>query len=252
MDGYIVSLVGESCSLEQMISRCFGHDDLGQFGLNWLKNNFLGDILQDRHIILDTDRKRVKNESQLKYIDENELESYRFYHPYMFKRKLTEKIINLFDIGYDSKTNAITFPIKDENGNCLFIARRGVNIKWFNYPNNSEKPIYGLYELNQLKEFPNELYICESMLDCLYLWTFDKYAIALNGLGTRNQFKQLNELPCRKYILATDNDEAGQNARSRIKANIKNKIITEVILPKDVKDINDCSKEQILNLKEVF
>ena len=36
---------GESCSLEQMISRCFNVNDFGQYGLNWLKNNFLGDIL---------------------------------------------------------------------------------------------------------------------------------------------------------------------------------------------------------------
>ena len=61
MDGYIALLVGKSCSLEQMISRVFGKDDLGQYGLNWLKNNFLGDILQDRQVILDLDRKLVKN-----------------------------------------------------------------------------------------------------------------------------------------------------------------------------------------------
>ena len=42
MDGYIVLLVEEICLLEQMISRCFGIDDLGQYGLRWLKNNFLG------------------------------------------------------------------------------------------------------------------------------------------------------------------------------------------------------------------
>ena len=98
MAGFIASLAGESCSLEQMISRCFGKDDLGQFGLNWLKNNFLGDILQDRHIILDTDRKPVKINSNKNYIDEKELEQYRFYHSYMKIRKLSDDIIEKFDI----------------------------------------------------------------------------------------------------------------------------------------------------------
>lgn len=98
MVGYIVLLVGESCSLEQMISRCFGKDDLGQYGLNWLKNNFLGEILDDRQIILDIDRKTVKTNSQKNYIDEKELEQYRYYHPYMKIRKLSDDIIEKFDV----------------------------------------------------------------------------------------------------------------------------------------------------------
>ena len=89
----------------------------------------------------------------------------------------------------------------------------------------------GIYELYQLKEFPKEIYIVESMIDCCYLWTFQKYAVALNGLGTKTQVEELNKLPCRKFILATDNDIAGQKARERLKQNIKGKIITEIILP---------------------
>lgn len=231
MVGYIVLLVGESCSLEQLISRCFGKDDLGQFGLNWLKNNFLGDILDKRSIYINTDRKPVKTNSNNNYIDEKELEQYRFYHPYMYERKLTNEVIDLFDIGYDENTDCITFPIKDKNGSCLFIARRHTKYKYFNYPNNVEKPVYGIYELYKLKEFPNEIYICESMLDALTLWTYKKYAVALNGLGTRTQYEELNNLPCRKFILATDNDEAGMNARLRLRKNLKNKIITEIQLP---------------------
>ena len=98
MVGCTVLLVGESCSLEQMISRCFGKDDLGQCGLNWLKNNFLGDILQDRHIYINTDRKPVKINSNKNYIDEKELAQYRFYHPYMKIRKLSNDIIEKFDV----------------------------------------------------------------------------------------------------------------------------------------------------------
>lgn len=81
-----------------MISRCFGIDDLGQYGLNWLKNNFLGDILQERSINISLDRKQFKNEIQQNYIQEKELNKYRYYHPYMYKRKLTNDIISFFDI----------------------------------------------------------------------------------------------------------------------------------------------------------
>ena len=77
-----------SCSLEQLIGRCFGVDDLGQYGLNWLKNNFLGDILQQRDIYIDTDRKVLKNDFKEQYVSEKELDSYRYDHPYQSKRRI--------------------------------------------------------------------------------------------------------------------------------------------------------------------
>jgi DNA primase len=90
------------------------------------------------------------------------------------------------------------------------------------------------------------------MLDALTAWVYGKYAVALNGLGNELQFKQLRELPCRKIILATDSDEAGMKARKRIRANVKNKIITEYILPRGKKDLNELSRKEFDNLEEVF
>lgn len=141
MDFVIAFHVGESVSLAQMISRCFGVDDLGQYGFNWLKNNFLGEIINERYINISLERKSLKNENNA-FVSEEELESYRYIHPYMKVRKLSNKVIEMFDVGYDKKTECLTFPIKDINGNCLFVARRSVNYKYFNYPNKVEKPVY--------------------------------------------------------------------------------------------------------------
>lgn len=260
-DGWVHCFTcGESCSLEQMISRCFGVDDFGQFGLTWLKNNFLGDILQKRHIYIDFDRKPVKTNSHNRqghnfadnHISPKELEKYRYYHPYMYKRQMTDEVIEIFDIGYDKETNCITFPVRDKNGNCLFIARRSVKAKYFNYPISAEKPLYGIYELYQLKEFPREVYVCESMIDAITLWVHKKYAVALNGLGTKNQIEELNNLPCRKFILATDNDVAGQRARQKLRDEIHNQLVTEIMLPKGRKDVNECTFGELENLLEIF
>ena len=90
------------------------------------------------------------------------------------------------------------------------------------------------------------------MLDALVFWTVGKYAVALNGTGNELQFKQLNELPCRKFILATDMDIAGQKARKRLRDNIKNKMITEYLFPQGRKDANDCTKEELLSLQEII
>ena len=250
---------GWSGTLSEMISNCFGKDDFGAYGNKWLIRNFLSVAVESRPDI-DVDfcrRKKITSETK-KYISEQELDSYRYTHPYMYKRKLTDEIIDLFDIGYDKSTDCITFPNRDINGNCLFIARRSVKTKFFNYPQDVEKPVYGLYECNICAKtiknwFPNEIIICESMLDALTCWVYGKYAVALNGTGNENQFKTLRNMPNRKFILATDMDEAGLKARERIRQSLGNKLVTEYVWDINVaKDINDMNKEYFDSLKEVF
>lgn len=247
-------------SLAEMISNCFGYDDFGSFGNRWLIKNFLTIKVEDREDIdLNLTRKTVSK--QITYVSEEELDSYRYFHPYMYKRRLTDEIIELFDIGYDKNTDCITFPVRDISGNTLFIARRSVKTKYFNYPQGVDKPLYGLYEyMEELKTADcessfndfSEVIVCESMIDALTCWVYGKYAVALNGLGNELQFKQLRELPCRKLILATDNDKAGMSARVNIAKNVKNKILTQYIIPEGKKDINDLEESEFNSLKEIF
>lgn len=242
-------------SLPEVISYCFGHheDLFGSFGWKWLAKNFTSVEVENRKPIELILTRHMNKPIKPTYVSEEELDSYRYYHPYWKKRGITnEKIIELFDLGYDKDTDCITFPVRDIDGNTLFIARRNVKSKFFNYPRGVEKPLYGLYELYQQEEFPKEVIVCESMLDALTAWQFGRYAVAMNGLGTELQFKQLSELPCRKLILATDNDKAGMKARERIRQNVKNKIITEYQFPDGVKDLNDLKDEGFDRLEEVF
>lgn len=248
---------GEVRSLQEVISYCFGYVDdvVGTFGWKWLLKNFATVQIEERKDVeLDfyRDGEHISNSCGASYVTEEELEKYRYIHPYMYKRRLTDDIIELFDIGYDRDAKAITFPIKDIKGNVLFIARRSVNSKFFHYPCGVLKPVYGIYELSLQKKYPEEVIVCESMLDALTCWVYGKYAVALNGLGTQEQFKQLSQLPCRKLILGTDNDEAGQTARTRIRYNIKNKLITEFQFPDGKKDINELSEDEFNSLEEIF
>lgn len=251
-------------TLPEVISYCFGHyeDAFGKFGWQWLNKNFASVAVEERKDIeLDLSRaaqpewmtKVLGKPVEATYVTEEELDKYRYTHPYWKKRKITdERIIELFDLGYDRKTDCITFPVRDVHGRCLFVARRSTKVKYFNYPQGVEKPVYGLFEIYQLGQLPKEIIVCESMIDSLTVWQYGKYAVAMNGLGTEYQFRQLRELPCRKLILATDNDKAGMEARKRIRENVPNKIITEYILPEGKKDINELSLEEFKNLEEIF
>lgn len=251
---------GWTGSFAEMISNVFGYDDLGLYGGKWLVRNFLTVQIENRPDILEGFNGRNSSTvnrngniftSHDKFISDVELDKYRNYHPYMWKRKMTPEVVEIFDIGYDKDTNCITFPVRDEYGNCVFVARRSVVSKFFNYPQNAEKPVYGLYELSMQIPYPEEVIICESMIDAITCWVYGKYAVALNGLGNDLQFKQLRHMPNRKFILATDMDKAGQKARIRLKGQLDNKLVSEYTWDiKMAKDINDMTKEQFLNLKE--
>lgn len=272
---------GEVHTLQEVISHCFGYyDDIfGKFGWQWLLKNFATVQAEERkEIKLDFERNRrgstlsgycgILVGRSNNFVTEEELDKYRYFHPYMYKRGLTDDVIDLFDIGYDRDTNCITFPVRDIQGNCLFVARRSVATKFFNYPEGVEKPLYGLYEyysmfsdsnqhyfdlLASVNPQANEMIVCESMLDALSFWTVGKYAVALNGLGNELQFKQLRDLPCRQIILATDMDERGLRARDRLKKQLCNtKIVREYMFPKGRKDANDCTKKELMNLEVYF
>lgn len=272
---------GETHSLQEVITHCFGHygDLLGKFGWTWLLKNFAVTSVEERKKIeLDFGSRDNRKNSTHSVCDDNsvsdnlvteeELDKYRYYHPYWEKRGISDdSVIELFDLGYDKDTKCITMPVRNSKGQCVFIARRSVKTKYFNYPKDVSKPLYGLYEYiitcqrlideqrskrsgkSYLLERLNEVFICESMIDALLLWQSGYFAFALNGLGSASQIDELKKLPIRKYILCTDNDKAGSRARSVLrKALSKKKIITEIQFPEDRKDVGECTRDEIDNI----
>jgi len=186
-------------------------------------------------------------------VTEEELDKYRFYHDYMYIRKLNDVVIEKFDIGYDNETQCLTFPVRDVQGRTLFIARRGVTGKFFNYPENVDKPLYGIYEL---PKDCKEVIICESIFNALTCWVYGRPAIALMGLGSEKQYEMLNNLNVRSLVLALDPDEQGDRATKKLQRNILHKIISVFMYPnymyENKLDINDLTKEEFDNLVESY
>ena len=252
----------ESHSLPAVIEHC-----LETSGRGWLLDNFDGSSIEQREISFNLPKLNTKNK-QTNFVDKSVLKKYRFTHPYMFKRKLTLDIIRKFDVGYDKDYilitekdgkvikrdigECITFPVKDEDGNIVFIARRAINTKFFHYPQDVDKPIYGLYEIyrEQHKGIEiNDVYICESMINCLTLWSWGKYAIALNGTGSTKQHEMLKKCNIRHFILALDPDDAGNMGTEKlIKALSYYKMLDVLSIPKG-KDINDLTYEEFCKLE---
>lgn len=255
---------GWSGGIEDMISELFGFVD-SKYGKRWLIKRFNTIEIESRPNILEglNVRNNVRNinvyssninrnydsNDNTRYITEEELDKYRYIHPYLYERGLTDEIIERFDIGYDRERDCITFPIKNIEGRVVFVATRSTKTKFFGLPQGLNKPIYlsnefttGLYK---------KAYITESFLNCLTCWKYEKPAMAMIGTGNSRQYKILEKLPVREYILCFDPDEAGRKATERFKQNVKGKIIKEIIYEEDGKDINDL-QERFLELKTTF
>ena len=228
---------GKVRSFPQVLSYCLGNSDNGEVGKQWLINNLESNTMESRSL----ESKLNRTENPTVYISEEELDNYRYYHPYMYQRKLTNDVIAKFDIGYDKDSKSITFPVRDKFGRCLFVARRRVDYKYFNYPSGAEKPLYGIYELdNNCKS----LIICESMFNCLTCYVYGKEAIALNGTGSKSQIEEISKLNVRVIYLGLDNDEAGDKGCYRIFEALKGKFIFYRLVCPEGKDINDLTREE--------
>jgi DNA primase len=233
--------------LPYLISCLYGHPNSDEFGKSWLIHNFSHVSIQSRSGIQIPNRNTaIKN---VEYVSDEELDKYRVIHPYMYKRGLSNHIIEMFDIGYDKETDSITFPVKDINGNTVFVARRAVRFIWFNYPSGSDKPVYGAY-LFRDGNF-KQCYITESFFNCLTLWKFRLPSVALMGTGSAEQYKILDNLPVREYVLALDPDSAGYKGMDKLRKNLSDRHLIRQIEYLDERDVNDL-QEEFLNLKKLW
>ena len=258
-----------------MISELYGYQDGGKFGKRWLikrfntveietrpnimegfngrdNNNFTKLDINDANSSVGRFKQHIQgdksSEQYFGEITEEELDKYRYIHPYMYSRGLTDEIIERFDIGYDRERKEITFPVRDIEGRCVFVAGRSTERKFFRLPQGLNKPLYQGYRF--VDGSYKICYVTESFLNCLTCWKYDKPAMAMIGTGNRKQYEILNKLPVREYILAFDPDEAGRKATERFRKNVRGKIIKELVYT-DNRDINDL-QEEFLDCKIVF
>lgn len=241
---------GWAGTLSEMVSNCFGYEDSGDFGEKWLSRHFLSVAVETRKPIeVRLTRQISQRQPYSAGFTEEELDSYRWIHPYMYERGLTDELIEEFDVGYDRATSCLTFPCYYEDGTPAFIARRSVKSKFFSYPQDSLKPVYAAERFYK-KEYEFAV-VCESIFNALTCWKWGLPAVSLLGTGASHQYTILKNLPVRKLILGLDPDAAGQKGSERIKAALRrSKLVTQFDIPQGY-DINDLDG-QVLQLKEFF
>ena len=235
---------GYTASFAQFVGDCFDEDE--SFGEEWLVERFGtpfdSNIRYLPEIILN-------QKCEKEYLNESILKQYNYYHPYLINRGISKEIIDLFQVGYDQQKQMVTFPVWDEKDNLVLITARSVKDKRFNIDKDKEKPVYLLNHI--LKNNIKTVYVCESQVNALTLWSWGYPAIAMIGTGSKTQYDILNKCSIRNYILCFDGDEAGDKGITRFQNNIREDVfVTVKKIPRN-KDVNDLTKEQFDNLLEL-
>lgn len=188
------------------------------------------------------------------FISEEELASYRYTVPYMYERRLTDAIIEEYDVGVDMNwvppgrkkpVPCLTFPVRDLQGRTLFIYRRSIEGKFFNAPEGVTKPVYGL---DRVPADCRSLLICESIINALTARAMGYHAVALLGTGNSYQIQQLKESGISEFVICMDGDDAGKRATNKLKRALSKNAIIWTINMIDGEDVNSISAEQFHQL----
>ena len=172
---------------------------------------------------------------------------------YLHRRKLANWILEAYDLGFDPEDNTVLFPVRDLEGRVLFYKGRSIAGKHFYNAKDVDKSsiVFGLWELINgscvwgTAENIKEVWITESEIDALSLISYGVPAVAIMGSHiSEDQCKELERTPFRRFVLATDNDDAGRKGASQIKRLLipKGFRFTNLRWETDLKDVNDLIK----------
>lgn len=229
-----------SCSFTHFVAMAFERSD--EWAEKWLIDNYSEGIIDEELLELLEIQLDVKSKKQ--FLDESILNTFESFHPYMIKRKLNMKIIELFKIKYDPATQCLVFPVYDENDKLVMLTRRSVEGKKFIIDEGKEKPLY-LY--NYIKKHNIEkAIIVEGQIDALTSYVYGFPAMATMGAISDHQIQLLNKSGIRILYLLFDNDYWGKRFKNNlIKKLRKDILIIDIDISKTgKKDLNELSEQE--------
>ena len=238
----------EKGQLPKLVGRCFCEDeeDFVKFGEQWLVERF-GNVFVDEVEFLP----EIQLETKKLYINEDVLNNFEYDNEdalnyLMNKRHISKDVIDYFKIGFNKTTGSITFPCWNEKNKLVGIFERSIYSKHFHIPEITPKPIYLLNEA--VKNNFTTVYVVESQINALTLYSWGIPAIALFGTGSSEQYKILRKSGIRTFILAFDGDEAGRRGREKFIKNMSYDCMISYIDLPEGKDVNDLSYQYFISL----
>lgn len=171
-------------------------------------------------------------------------------HDYLLGRGISKEVQKLFQTGYDEKSNSVSLPWHDGKGFVINVKYRSTKEKTFYYEKEGlpiKNFVYGIFQC--IKKKATRVYVCESEIDALTLWTYGYAAVAIGGSSLSEAQKTiLLSAGFEDLVIATDNDLVGRRVRDFLFQEFGGMMnVFEVYFPKGAKDINDIPVNEIHN-----
>ena len=182
-----------------------------------------------------------------------DLQPFAFRHPYLSTRGISEEVQREFRVGYCNDSKAIVMPWTSADGSVINMKFRSVETKRFWYHKEGQRVNSYLYGLEQFNKtgLPT-VWLVESEIDCLRLWTLGIPAIAFGTANiSKSQESLIRNSPAEHLVIAVDNDAVGKQFKSKLTEMLSGYfILSEVAYPSaKYKDISDLTDQQILQIK---
>ena len=248
---------GYTADLPQFVADLLGLSSPVE-GFKWLVNQYNYQTEERELPDLDmyrgsTAKSSVLEESLVKQYTQNLLQSEEACR-YLHKRRIANWVLEAYELGFDPEDKTVLFPVRGMDGKVIFYKGRSIAGKHFYNAKEVDKTsvVFGLWEILNgsfslgTSDLIEEVWITESEIDALRLISYGVPAVAIMGSHiSEDQCKELERTPFRRFVLATDNDDAGRKGASQIERLLIPKGFRFINLKwhTSLKDINDLVKE---------
>lgn len=177
-----------------------------------------------------------------RHIPSETLEFYKYRHPYLERRGISEKVQQLMRVGYCKQSRAVTIPWFNTDGRLANIKFRKTEGKTFWYRKGAvpiRNLVYGIDVIYRKKI--DEVVLCEAEIDAMSLMSVGVPAIAVGGVAfTDRQVDTIKRSPIKKLTVCADNDKAGSKLSKQVANKLRGYVELGILsFPTEYKDINE-------------
>ncbi|GAA0840641.1 hypothetical protein GCM10008915_36620 [Bifidobacterium pullorum subsp. gallinarum] len=186
---------------------------------------------------LETERRKYRP------LDSAILDRYKWRHPYLGRRSISEPVQRLMRIGFDRDRNAVVIPWFNPDGTLGAIKYRRVDTKVFWYERGGRPIREMLYGIDVVyARRLRKVALVEAEVDAMTLMSAGIPAMATGGAKSWNAGKRdmIARSPIEEIVVIRDIDAAGRAWRNRIASDLRGIVRLEcAIIPSYVKDVNE-------------
>jgi 5S rRNA maturation endonuclease (ribonuclease M5) len=179
-------------------------------------------------------------------LDSAILDRYKWCHPYLDGRSISEPVQRLMRIGFDRERNAVVIPWFNPDGSLGAIKYRRVDTKVFWYERGGRPIREMLYGIDVVyARRLRKVALVEAEVDAMTLMSAGIPAMATGGATSWNAGKRdmVARSPAEEVVLYRDNDAAGREWRNRIVSDLRGSVgVSIALVPSYVKDANELAR----------